>query len=166
MGKHENSYFGIAVDFPEKWRHFYWGNWRPGKSSKNPQRHQTSNDDLPDEIQTEKQLFSSFASIKESPSIMSSAFDLAVYWRPDGYDHSTEMVRRECEINRTIGDYSVFGNNGSHILLEEDCETFVLRRKFIAWEVRDGFWLNAMVSGDSKENINISENVFNGMTQL
>lgn len=166
MEKYENLYFGIAVDFPEKWRHFYWGNWRPGKSSKNPQRHQASNDDLPDEIQTEKQLFSSFTSIKKSPSIMSSAFDLAVYCRPDGYDHSTEMVRRECELNRTIGDYSVLGNNGSYILLEEDCETFVLRRKFIAWEVRGGLWLNAMVSGDSKENINISENVFNGMTQL
>jgi len=87
MNVYKNSYFDLSVSFTEDWSLRSWSNWKEEPEDKGLM--QRSDDDIPCGEGEQKFLFSALRHIKQSPTLISSQFSLAVYWSENEFDINT-----------------------------------------------------------------------------
>jgi hypothetical protein len=165
MNIYENSYFGFRIEFPEGWRHRYWGNWK-NPPTVNLEQYQISYGDLPVVEDSHKELFFALTRVKGSPAVMSCSASMAAFYRKNSYDLHSERKRESVELVRRHGQTEVMGIEANYLYLELNLDSYTCFRRYTYWKHAPNIWLNLAIEGDTKENYAKSEAVLSGIRKL
>ena len=158
MSIYKNPYLDIEIDFPDDWGMRYWGNRT--KEPPNIERFQTQYDDYPVCEKQEKELFFATKRIKGSPFVLSQYIAVAAFYRPNGYQLEQEFEEREVETFREWGFEALGKRNVKFLISHEKGNEYIVRKKFVYWQVLPDIWVNCAVFGDTIENYKSAIKVF------
>jgi hypothetical protein len=165
MSIYENSYFGFGIEFPEGWRHRYWGN-RKNSPIEYPDLYQLSDSDLPIVEDCHKELFFAFKRVIGSPSLMTCKAGMAAFYRKNGYDLAAERKPDKLELVRKHGETEVMGIKAYYLYLEFGLDKYTSFTRFTYWQHAPSIWLNFAIEGDTEESYAESESVFSSIRKL
>lgn len=167
MSIYRNPYFDFEIQFPESWRLSYWDNKK--MLTKYPERNQTAYDDLPDEDNEAKLLFSSYCISLEKTSVYSHQIGIESIFRAGEYDVAVEYPIFEEQIFRESGEMKVGSVMARSLYIEMNvtCSPYWMNyMSIIYWRVSETLWMRACVKGDSKKSYNESLEVFSRYSAL
>ena len=148
MNQYINPHFDIKVDFPDTWSFRYWGNIK--NELKFPERHQTAFDDLPSELNGEKQLLSARSSIRRH-SLTGTELHIISLYRPNGFSLLEHRVEFETDLKREFKIHSIAGVEIQSLLLEEQADGYICYSQLYCWEYSENIWLFCGIRSDALE---------------
>ena len=148
MNQYVNSHFNIKIDFPDTWSFRYWGN-RKNKLTF-PERHQTAFNDMPSELNVEKELLSARSSIRRN-SLTGTMLSIISLYRPNGFSLLEHRVELDSDLKREFQIHSIDGFETQSLYLEENGDGFICYSKLYCWKHSANIWLFCGIRSDALE---------------